>query len=302
MNLSTACVVMNVFRGILLEIPPASIGTEVIDFSIHHARVPGALLVDLHSTDRVLRHLPSSYVELTGRKAFLLKVGRSFPFEALQMLKYADAQSFIMPLRLDKVDAAILRELNRDGRLSYRKLSKLIGVSTPTVESHVRKLVDSGIIVRFVPVLNADKVESATSVIISLRAELPNVNETIEKLRQLDEVRNIFLTTGEANIVIRVVLHQGETVDQFMESFLLPLGGVRIVASEIILQTKKDEQGATFREGMAVSLNCDYCGGKIAGQPLVLNVGEGKRFLCCTSCLTLYKAKYISRTRPDMKP
>ena len=203
-----------------------------------------------------------------------------------------------MPLKLDKTDGALLKELDRDGRLSYRQLSKLLGVSTPTVESHVRKLVELGVITRFAPVLNADKVERGTSALIFLRIELNKITPAIEKLRALEEIRNIFVTSGEANIVVRVVLPRGEQLNEFMESYLGPLEGTKVISSQMIIETKKDEQGVTFSEGMAVVLSCDYCGKEIAGEPVVLNVEGGKRYMCCTSCLSLYKAKYIDKKQP----
>ncbi len=203
-----------------------------------------------------------------------------------------------MPLKLDKTDGALLKELDRDGRLSYRQLSKLLGVSTPTVESHVKKLVELGVITRFAPVLSIDKVERGTSALIFLRIELNKITPAIEKLRALEEIRNIFVTSGEANIAVRVVLPRGEQLNQFMESYLGPLEGTKVISSQMIIETKKDEQGVTFSEGMAVVLSCDYCGKEIAGDPVVLNVEGGKRYMCCTSCLSLYKAKYIDKKQP----
>lgn len=203
-----------------------------------------------------------------------------------------------MPLRLDKTDGLLLKELNRDGRLSYRQLSRLLGVSTPTVESHVRKLIELGVISRFAPVISVDKVERGTSALIFLRTDLNKVATTIDGLRDLNEVRNIFVTSGEANIVIRVTLSGGRQLNDFMESSLGSLKGTRVVSSEMIIQTQKDEQGVTFGEGMAVNLSCDYCGKEITGEPVVLNVQGGKRYMCCTSCLSLYKAKYVDRKQP----
>ncbi len=204
-----------------------------------------------------------------------------------------------MPLKLDKIDGALLKELNRDGRLSYRQLSKLVGVSTPTAESHVKKLIGLGIISRFAPVLSIDKMERGTSALIFLRTDLNKVSNVVERLSKLDEVRNIFVTSGEANMVIRVALPGGEQLNEFMESSLGSMAGTRVISSEMIIQTRKDEQGVTFREGMAVSLSCDYCGKEIAGEPVVLNVNGGKRYMCCTSCLSLYKAKYVERKQPS---
>jgi DNA-binding Lrp family transcriptional regulator len=204
-----------------------------------------------------------------------------------------------MPLKLDRIDALLLKELNKDGRLSYRQLSRILGVSTPTVESHVHKLLGLGIISRFAPVLNIDKVERGTSALIFIRTELNKISRTIGKLRELDEVRNIFVTSGEANIVIRVALPSGGYLNEFMESSLGTIEGIKVISTEMIIQTQKDEQGAAFKEGMAVSLSCDYCGKEITGQPVVFNVDGGKRYMCCTSCLSLYKAKYTNRRHPS---
>jgi len=203
-----------------------------------------------------------------------------------------------MPLKLDRTDVALLKELSRDGRLSYRQLSRVLGVSTPTVESHISKLIGTGVISKFAPVLSVDKVERATSALIFLRVELGRVDDATDRLRRLDEVRSIFITSGQANVVVRVALTGREHLNEFMQSSLARMKGVNVVSSEMIIQTRKDEQGAAFREGMAVSLSCDYCGNEIAGEPVVLNVEGGKRYMCCTSCLSLYKEKYIDRKRP----
>lgn len=64
-----------------------------------------------------------------------------------------------MPIKLDETDVVILQALIEDGRMPLRQIAKRALVSTPTVESRIRKVMDAGFIKRIIPVLDADKIE-----------------------------------------------------------------------------------------------------------------------------------------------
>ena len=196
-----------------------------------------------------------------------------------------------MPLKLDETDTSILKALMKDGRLSFRQIATQVGVTTPTVESRVKKMTESGVIKKIAPILDIDKVEKGVAVLLMLKVELGKVSSTLEKLTPLDEVRSVFLSTGAANMVVRVATSSNEAFQRFLDERVAPLG-VDVVSSEVITRTVKDEQGVALYGEMAVALVCDYCGGEISGKPFTLNVGEGRRFFCCKTCLGSYKEKY----------
>lgn len=197
-----------------------------------------------------------------------------------------------MPLKLDKTDMAILRALLANGRKSFREVAREVNVSTPTVESRIKRLTQAGIIKKFTPVLDTNRVEGEITALISLRVELPKLDSAISSLSALDEVRNVFVTTGDANLVMRVALPTNNALQDFLGSKISSMDGAQLVSSQIITKTMKDEQGIAFTGEIAVSLVCDTCGQEVKGEPFVLNVGEGKRFFCCKSCLSIYKEKY----------
>ena len=68
-----------------------------------------------------------------------------------------------MPFRLDEVDLALLESLIRDGRKSFRQISREIKVSTPTVKARYERLVNVGLIKAVSPVLDMGKLEKKTS-------------------------------------------------------------------------------------------------------------------------------------------
>lgn len=71
---------------------------------------------------------------------------------------------------LDAVDQQLLQLLREDARLSYRELSRRVGVSTPTVAAKVRRLEALGVIQGYRAVLAGEAETPATA---PKRVEVP---------------------------------------------------------------------------------------------------------------------------------
>jgi DNA-binding Lrp family transcriptional regulator len=67
-----------------------------------------------------------------------------------------------MPFKLDDIDYAILESLNKDGRKSFRQISREVKVSTPTVKARYERLVNIGLIKAVLPIIDFGKLESKT--------------------------------------------------------------------------------------------------------------------------------------------
>ena len=68
-----------------------------------------------------------------------------------------------MPLKLDDLDVGIIKSLMKDGRKSFRQVSRETGASTPTVHARYRRLVRSGLIRGVVPDLDLAKLDQRES-------------------------------------------------------------------------------------------------------------------------------------------
>lgn len=73
-----------------------------------------------------------------------------------------------MPLQLDKFDVLILNSLLKDGRKSFREISRETGITTPTVKARFSRLVNIGFIKSVSPILNFELIEKYST----LRSEL----------------------------------------------------------------------------------------------------------------------------------
>jgi DNA-binding Lrp family transcriptional regulator len=64
-----------------------------------------------------------------------------------------------MPFQLDDYDVHILNALLRDGRKSFREISRETGITAPTVKARFDRLVNVGFIKSVSPILDFDIVE-----------------------------------------------------------------------------------------------------------------------------------------------
>ncbi len=74
-----------------------------------------------------------------------------------------------MPFNLTGMDVSIIKELLKDGRKSFREISRSTGISTPTVKARFDRLVNVGFIKSVSPVFDFNKID------------LSNVNPEIKK-------------------------------------------------------------------------------------------------------------------------
>ncbi|MEM2237810.1 MAG: AsnC family transcriptional regulator [Candidatus Caldarchaeum sp.] len=199
-----------------------------------------------------------------------------------------------MPITLDEVDVALVRALAEDGRRSYRQLAKIVGVSTPTARQRIKRLMDIGFIRKIAPVFDLERVGKSASAIICLSVDAMRKEEIISYLSSLSEVRNVFLTAGETNIIIRATTPGITELQTFLDTKILSHAGVTVRESHIVIATVKDEQGVPLQTNIQIRVTCDYCGGEIQGTPFVFEVRGKTAYLCCKTCLTAYKAKHAS--------
>jgi Lrp/AsnC family leucine-responsive transcriptional regulator len=77
-----------------------------------------------------------------------------------------------MPFELDDYDESILRSLLKDGRKSFREISRETGITTPTVKARFTRLLNVGFIKSVSPIFDFSLVENENT----LKADLHKNN------------------------------------------------------------------------------------------------------------------------------
>jgi Lrp/AsnC family leucine-responsive transcriptional regulator len=89
---------------------------------------------------------------------------------------------YTLPLQLDTYDVRILNSLLKDGRKSFREISRETGITTPTVKARFSRLVNVGFIKSVSPILNFELIKKESTLRPELDKEHNKVNENSKVL------------------------------------------------------------------------------------------------------------------------
>ena len=97
-----------------------------------------------------------------------------------------------MPVLLDNYDIAIIKSLLKDGRKSFRQISRETGITTPTVKARFERLVNIGFIKGVLPVFDFGKVNHTKDIIQIQSINKDNTRRKEKEDFDKDGHKNIF--------------------------------------------------------------------------------------------------------------
>lgn len=194
-----------------------------------------------------------------------------------------------MPLNLDDVDRKILKELQTDGRASFRDISGRIGVSTPTVSARVRAMTDIGLIKGYTVTLDADML-GQTSVVVRLDVRPADIEKVVERIKEEEIVRQVYVMSDSGVTAVLSFYNQVKFVS-FLDS-LAQIPEVTKVRTSTVIRTPKDSQRAALTDEAGLMIRCYYCGHLMRDEGVKIKLDGKYHYLCCNVCAKLYKEKY----------
>jgi len=143
-------------------------------------------------------------------------------------------------MKLDRFDRSILSALQRDGRISNVQLAALVNLSESACLRRVRALEQDGLIDRYVALLSQKAIGLTGTVFvhIALRREEQSELAAFEAaVRDLPEVMECYLMTGEFDYLLRVVVSDMADFERLHNEGLTRLPGVSRVNSSVAIRT-----------------------------------------------------------------
>jgi Lrp/AsnC family transcriptional regulator for asnA, asnC and gidA len=117
---------------------------------------------------------------------------------------------------LDRVDRAIVGELQRDGRTSFRTIATRVGVSEATVRNRYNALVEAGIL-QVTAVTDPLRLGYESLAMLALTTA-GRAEEVTTKLGAFTEVSYVVITAGHADVLVELVCrdrrHLLETIER----------------------------------------------------------------------------------------
>ncbi len=152
--------------------------------------------------------------------------------------------------KLDKIDLKILRILQENSKITNLDLSKKIGLSpAPTLE-RVKKLEQTNVIESYHAKVNPQSIglNVKTFVLVSLAWQKENaLNHFLDKIREIEEITECYIITGEADFLVKIVCRDIPTYEQLLFKTLSQIEEIERLRTLMTLSTVKDSKTLPFK-------------------------------------------------------
>ena len=130
-----------------------------------------------------------------------------------------------IPGELDELDSGIVRELQEDGRRSYREIARKLGVAEGTVRWRARRLTDSGV-VRVVAIPDPFRLGYRVLAFVLIQVEPGRQRHVIEALTTFPEATYVSSLTGRADIYMQIVCRDHDHLFELLSDRIPAIGGI----------------------------------------------------------------------------
>jgi len=143
-------------------------------------------------------------------------------------------------MELDRADRKILDALQKDGRISNVELAQRVNLSESACLRRVRALESSGLIERYVALLDQKQIGLTGTVFVHValrREEQSELAAFEEAVQRIPEIMECYLMTGEFDYLLRVVVLDMADFERLHNEAITRLPGVSRVNSSIAIRT-----------------------------------------------------------------
>lgn len=196
-----------------------------------------------------------------------------------------------MAIRLDELDVGILKLFQQDGRIMYKDVARNLNVSLPTVRARIKRLRELGVIKKFTVVVDPDRIFGKIRAIFVIEGKTPELMNIGNKLAEMDEVREVFVTTGAFGIIAKVEVNNIVELEELITKKIAQIPNILDSKTSIVVKTLKEEFGISVKPEAVVQLRCAFCGGIIVEEPYVEEINGVKYYFHGKACAEGYKEK-----------
>ncbi len=143
---------------------------------------------------------------------------------------------------LDRIDRAIIHELQTDARLTNQALSERVGLSPSPCSRRLRRLEAAGVIAGYTVLVDEPQIGYPVSVFVSVKLEkqVDDALKTFEAaIQSCPEVVDCWLMTGNRDYLLRIVATGLAHYESFLTSTLTRIPGVSSIESSLSLRRVK---------------------------------------------------------------
>jgi Lrp/AsnC family transcriptional regulator, leucine-responsive regulatory protein len=153
-------------------------------------------------------------------------------------------------MKFDRFDRAILRVLQADGRIPNSELAERVSLSESACLRRMRALEKTGLIEGYTAIINQQRAGCPVNVFVNItldRQDETDLRKFEEAVREIPEVMECYLMTGDYDYAVRVVVADTADFERLHSRHLTRLPGVARVHSSFALRTVQKSRELPIR-------------------------------------------------------
>ncbi len=142
---------------------------------------------------------------------------------------------------IDK-DSRILALLKENSRMTTKEMSNELEMPQTTIHNRIKRLTQNGIIKRFTIEIDGKKIGTGLDAYIlctvsyrSTRGEKINQIEVAQTIKELPEVEEVSIVTGDNDMIVKVAVKDVDSLNDFVIFSLRDIEGVERTVTSVVL-------------------------------------------------------------------
>ena len=155
---------------------------------------------------------------------------------------------------IDEFDLKILSALQDDGRLTNQQLADVAGLSASQCSRRRMRLEEEKVISGYHADLAAEALDFTliAFIHITLATHSPdNAKKFRALVTRIDEIQEAYSMTGDADYLLKVILHDLKSLSDIVNNVLMPHQSVAHVRSSIVLDRLKETSRLPLKAALA---------------------------------------------------
>ncbi|MFW6006218.1 MAG: winged helix-turn-helix transcriptional regulator [Candidatus Bipolaricaulota bacterium] len=146
-----------------------------------------------------------------------------------------------------ELNLKILESFMSDGRKSIRKVARELDVSPSTVSNHLDGMIEDGVIKRFKPAVDYEKLGFDLTAITKIQAKGSEITDIVERLRDEGRLTHVYEITGEFDILVIGKFDSRESMNKEIKR-MLNFSAVERADTSIVLNAVKEDSSLNLRD------------------------------------------------------
>ena len=163
-----------------------------------------------------------------------------------------------MKTSLDDLDRKLLGYLQENARISNAELARRVELSPPGLHKRLRRLEESGVIERYVTLVNREALgfDMLCIIQVTMRRHEPNAIDRFRILVQdMPEVLECYSVTGEFDYYLKIAVRNHKHLEYFLMDVLTPIPGMDTIRTSLVLRGIKETTAVSLADDLVFTNN-----------------------------------------------